>query len=186
MPPGYSGGHFLSLLGNCLFGRYTSVSQPENNIEEDILEKTLVLIKPDGVQRGLMGEVISRLERRGLKLAGMKFIQMDENLASCHYAEHVGKPFYPGLLSYITSGPVVAMVWEGKQAISVVRSTMGVTKPAEAAPGTIRGDFALEVGRNIVHGSANEADAAREVDLFFAEDELISWERSTDPWIFED
>ena len=150
------------------------------------MEKTLVLIKPDGVQRGLVGEVISRLERRGLKLAGMKFIQMDEDLASRHYAEHVGKPFYPGLLDYITSGPVVAMVWEGKQAISVVRSTMGVTKPAEAAPGTIRGDFALEVGRNIVHGSANEADAAREVDLFFSAAELVGWERSTDPWIFED
>jgi nucleoside-diphosphate kinase len=149
------------------------------------LERTLVLVKPDGVQRGLIGEVISRLERRGLKLVGMKFMQMSIDLAKRHYKEHEGKPFFEGLISYITSGPVVAMVWEGNQAIGVVRCTMGVTKPAEALPGTIRGDFALMVGRNIVHGSANEADALREVALFFDQAELISWARDTDRWINE-
>ena len=149
------------------------------------MERTLVLVKPDGVQRGLTGEVISRLERRGLRLVGMKFMQMTEELARRHYAEHTEKPFFPGLITYITSGPVVAMVWEGSRAIEVVRSTMGKTAPADSAPGTIRGDFALEVGRNIVHGSANAEDAVREVDIFFADNELIEWTRSTDPWIFE-
>ena len=149
------------------------------------MERTLVLVKPDGVQRGLIGDVITRFERRGLKLVAMKFIQMSEELAGKHYAEHEGKPFYPPLISYITSGPVVAMVWEGQKAIEVVRTTMGVTRPAEAAPGTIRGDYALEVGRNIVHGSANAEDAAREVSLFFPADELVDWARANDPWISE-
>lgn len=149
------------------------------------MERTLVLVKPDGVQRGLTGEVITRLERRGLRLVGMKFMHMTEELARRHYAEHTEKPFFPGLITYITSGPVVAMVWEGSRAIEIVRSTMGKTAPADSAPGTIRGDFALEVGRNIVHGSANAEDAAREVGIFFAADELIDWTRSTDLWIFE-
>jgi nucleoside-diphosphate kinase len=149
------------------------------------LERTLVLVKPDGVQRGLTGEVITRLERRGLRLVGMKFMHITEELARRHYAEHTEKPFFPGLITYITSGPVVAMVWEGSEAIEVVRNTMGKTAPADSAPGTIRGDFALEVGRNIVHGSANVEDAAREVGIFFENDELIEWARSTDPWIFE-
>ncbi len=149
------------------------------------MERTLVLIKPDGVQRGLIGEVIRRLEWRGLRLVGMKFMQMSKELAARHYAEHEGKPFYPGLIAYITSGPVVAMVWEGTQAINIVRTTMGATKPAEAAPGTIRGDLAIEVGRNIVHGSASQEDAAREVRLFFAEDELVTWIRDTERWISE-
>jgi nucleoside-diphosphate kinase len=150
------------------------------------LERTLVLVKPDGVQRGLIGTVISRLERRGLRLVAMKFMQIDDDLAARHYGEHEGKPFYEGLLGYITSGPVVAMVWEGPGAILATRETMGVTRPVEAAPGTIRGDFALEVGRNIVHGSANADDAAREVDLFFNESEMVSWARDTDCWVFED
>lgn len=149
------------------------------------MERTLVLVKPDGVQRGLIGEVISRLERRGLKLVGMKFMQMSIDLARRQYKEHEGKPFFDGLISYITSGPVVAMVWEGKQAIGVVRSTMGITDPAEALPGTIRGDFALEKGRNIVHGSAKEGDAEQEIPLFFNPAELVSWTRDTDRWINE-
>ena len=149
------------------------------------MERTLVLVKPDGVQRGLIGEVITRLERRGLRLVGMKFMQMTEELARRHYAEHTEKPFFPGLISYITSGPVVVMVWEGSRAIEVVRSTMGKTAPADSAPGTIRGDLALEVGRNIVHGSANPEDAVREVGIFFADDQLIEWNRSANPWIFE-
>lgn len=149
------------------------------------MERTLVLVKPDGVQRGLIGEVISRLERRGLKLVGMKFMQMSRELAERHYAEHKDKSFFPGLISFITSGPVVAMVWEGSQAIAAVRSTMGITRPAEALPGTIRGDFGLMTGRNIVHGSANEGDAEREVKLFFDQAELIAWARDTDRWINE-
>lgn len=149
------------------------------------MEKTLVLIKPDGVQRGLIGEIVTRLERRGLKLSGMKFMQMTSELASTHYEAHVGKPFYDGLVSYITSGPIVAMVWEGKDAIQIVRTTMGATNAAAAAPGTIRGDLAVEIGRNLVHGSDGPESAAREVSLFFKEEELVSWSRETDRWIRE-
>ncbi len=148
------------------------------------MERTLVLIKPDGVQRGLIGEIITRFERRGLRLAGMKFMQMTRELAEEHYQEHKGKPFYPGLLSYITSGPVVAMAWEGPNAIIVVRDTMGDTRPFEAKPGTIRADFALVVDRNIVHGSANAKDAERELGLFFAPEEFVEWQRVTDDLIF--
>ena len=149
------------------------------------MEQTLVLVKPDGVQRGLIGEIINRLERRGLKLAGLKFMQMTRELAAAHYAAHEGKPFYPGLVDYITSGPVVAMVWEGKDAIAIVRKTMGATKAGEAEPGTIRGDLAVEIGRNLVHGSDGQESAAREVALFFTPAELVAWERATDRWIRE-
>jgi nucleoside-diphosphate kinase len=142
-------------------------------------------VKPDGVQRGLAGEVIARFERRGLRLVGMKLMQITPELAARHYGEHKGKPFYDGLISYITSGPVVAMVWEGTEAIRAARETMGKTKPYEAAPGTIRGDFALETGRNIVHGSDGPESAAREVALFFDAAELVDWGRTVDPWIFE-
>ncbi|MDL1890953.1 nucleoside-diphosphate kinase, partial [Nitrospirales bacterium NOB] len=135
------------------------------------MEQTLVLVKPDGVQRGLVGEIVTRLERRGLKLLGMKFMQVSRELASTHYEAHVGKPFYEGLVSYITSSPIVAMVWEGKDAIQIVRTTMGATNAATAAPGTIRGDFAVEIGRNLVHGSDGVESAAREVSLFFKPDE---------------
>jgi nucleoside-diphosphate kinase len=149
------------------------------------MERTLVLVKPDGVQRGLIGAIISRFEQRGLKLIGLKFIQMSVDLAERHYSDHVGKPFYPGLVEYITSGPVAAMVWEGNGAIQAVRNTMGVTRPVEAAPGTIRGDFAMEVGRNLVHGSDGPATAEKEVGLFFREDELVQWDRELDAWIRE-
>ena len=149
------------------------------------MERTLILVKPDGVQRGLIGEVIARFERRGLRLVGMKLMQISPDLASRHYGEHKGKSFYDGLIGYITSGPVVAMVWEGSEAIRAARETMGKTKPFEAAPGTIRGDFALETGRNIVHGSDGPESAAREIALFFKPDELVDWARSSDPWIFE-
>ncbi len=149
------------------------------------MEQTLVLIKPDGVQRGLIGQIITRLERRGLKLMGMKFMQVSNELASTHYEAHVGKPFYEGLVSYITSSPIVAMVWEGKDAIQIVRTTMGATNAATAAPGTIRGDFAVEIGRNLVHGSDGVESAAREVSLFFEADELVNWKRENDRWIRE-
>jgi nucleoside-diphosphate kinase len=149
------------------------------------MEQTLVLIKPDGVQRGLIGEIVTRLERRGLKLCGMKFMQMTRELASAHYKAHEGKPFYNGLVEYITSGPIVAMIWEGKDAIQIVRTTMGATNAGAAAPGTIRGDFAVEIGRNLVHGSDGAESAAYEGSLFFAPEELVTWNRATDIWIRE-
>lgn len=149
------------------------------------MERTLVIIKPDGVQRGLVGPVITRLERRGLRLVAMRFMQITKELAGRHYAVHKGKPFYEPLLDYITSGPVVVMVWEAPDTIAIVRKTMGATRPAEAEPGTIRGDFGLEVGRNIVHGSDGPETAAFEIGLFFDRDELVDWECSTDRWVFE-
>jgi nucleoside-diphosphate kinase len=146
-------------------------------------ERTLVLVKPDGVQRGLAGEIISRLESTGLRIAGMKLIHVSQELASKHYAEHQGKPFYGSLVSFITSAPVVAMALEGPDAIKIVRKVMGSTKPAEAAPGTIRGDLAVDIERNLIHGSATPDDAKREVALFFKEAELLSYRRANDPWI---
>jgi len=149
------------------------------------MERTLILVKPDGVQRGLIGSIIQRFENRGLKLVGLKFIQMSRELAERHYSVHEGKPFYESLVAYIISGPVVAMVWEGKAAIEAARSTMGVTNPVAASPGTIRGDFGLEIGRNLVHGSDSVENAKKEVDLFFTAGELVTWARDTDNWIHE-
>ncbi len=149
------------------------------------MERTLVLVKPDGVQRGLIGEVIARLERRGLKLVAAKFMLVDRRLAETHYAIHKGKPFYDGLIAYITSAPVMAMVWEGPSAVAAVRQTMGATRPTEAAPGTVRHDLALEVGRNLTHASDEPANADKEVALWFRADELVSWKRDDDRWIFE-
>ena len=148
-------------------------------------ETTLVLVKPDGVQRGLSGEIIRRLEQTGLKIVGLKLMQVSQELAGRHYAEHEGKPFFTGLVDYITSSPVVALALEGPDAIAITRKMMGVTKPAEAAPGTIRGDFGVDIGRNLIHGSANADDAAREVGLFFGEDELHRWDRMIEGWITE-
>jgi nucleoside-diphosphate kinase len=149
------------------------------------MERTLVLVKPDGVQRGLIGEVISRLERRGLKLVAMKLMQMDDALARQHYGEHAERPFFLKLVNFITSAPVVAMVWEAENAVEVVRKTMGETHPADSPPGTIRGDLSLDIGRNLVHGSDSVASAKREVDLFFRLEEIVDYTRSTDPWITE-
>lgn len=149
------------------------------------MERTLIIIKPDAVQRGLIGEIVHRFERRGLRIVAMKLMQITPELASRHYAIHKGKPFYDSLIDYITSAPVVVMVLEGNDAIEIARRTMGATRPAEAAPGTIRADFGLEVGRNLVHGSDGPDTAAFEVDLFFDEDELLSYTRDTDRWIFE-
>ena len=150
------------------------------------MERTLILVKPDAVQRGLIGEVLGRLEARGLRVVGLRLMHVDEALARRHYAEHDGKPFFAGLVDYITSSPLVAAVLEGPDAIAAARQTMGATRPTEAAPGTIRGDLGLEVGRNLVHGSDGPESAAREIALFFGDDPLPSWERATDPWIFED
>jgi len=149
------------------------------------VEKTLVLVKPDGVQRGLVGEVISRLERRGLRLVAAKFLWVSQELAEKHYAIHKGKSFYEGLIHYITSTPVMAMAWEGPQAILAVRQTMGVTRPTEAAPGTLRHDFALEIGRNLTHASDTIENGEIEVALWFQPDEIVSWGRDVDRWIFE-
>jgi len=148
-------------------------------------ERTLVLVKPDGVQRGLIGEIIARLERRGLKLVAAKFMQVSRELAEQHYAVHKGKPFYEGLIAYITSAPVMAMVWEGPNAVAAVRQTMGATRPTEAAPGTIRHDFGLEIGRNLTHASDSPENGEKEVALWFKPEEIVSWSRDLDKWIFE-
>jgi nucleoside-diphosphate kinase len=134
----------------------------------------------------LIGEVILRLERRGLRLVAAKFINVSQELARTHYAIHKGKPFYEGLISYITSAPVMAMVWEGPNAINAIRQTMGATSPTEASPGSIRHDFALQIGRNLTHASDNVENGEKEVALWFTPQELIAWERSIDPWVYED
>jgi nucleoside-diphosphate kinase len=149
------------------------------------MERSLVLVKPDGVQRGLIGEVIGRLERRGLRLVAAKFIQVSQNLAETHYSIHKGKPFYNGLIKYITSAPVMAMAWEGPNAVTAIRQTMGATRPTEAAPGSIRHDFALEVGRNLTHASDSVENGEKEVALWFGPAELVNWKRDADLWIFE-
>ncbi len=148
------------------------------------MERTFVMVKPDGVQRGLIGEIIGRFERRGLKIVGLKMVQVSEALARQHYAVHEGRPFFAGLITYITSAPVVAMVVEGTNAVVAVRQTVGATKPFEAAPGTIRADFALEIGRNLVHASDGQETAATEIALWFGDD-LVGWDRAVDAWIFE-
>jgi nucleoside-diphosphate kinase len=148
------------------------------------MERTFIILKPDAVQRGLVSELLGRFERRGLKLVGMKFMQVSEELARKHYAEHEGKDFFAGLIQYITSAPVVALVLEGPRSISIVREMVGATRPWEAAPGTIRADYGLDVGRNLVHASDGEETAQKEIALWFGE-ELISWQRATDSWIVE-
>jgi nucleoside-diphosphate kinase len=149
------------------------------------MEKTFVLVKPDGVQRGLIGEITSRLENRGLKLVAAKFMNVSQELAEKHYQIHKGKPFYDGLITYITSSPVMAMVWEGPNAVAAVRQTMGSTKPTEAAPGTVRHDFGLQVGRNLTHASDSPENGELETALWFKDDELVAWQRTLDAWILE-
>lgn len=149
------------------------------------MERTLIIIKPDAVQRGLTGEILRRFEARGLRIIGMKFIQVSRELAEKHYAIHKGKGFYEGLVAYITSSPVVVLALEGTNAVQSARNTIGATRPHEAAAGTIRGDFALEVGYNLVHGSDSVENGQIEVANFFAENELVAWSRVTDAWIFE-
>jgi nucleoside-diphosphate kinase len=148
-------------------------------------ERTLILVKPDGVQRGLIGEIIGRFERRGLKLIGMKFIHMSQELAETHYGVHKERPFYGDLITYIRSGPVVAMVWTGKNAVDAARGTIGATNPVAAAAGTIRGDLGMEIGRNLVHGSDSPENGVKEAGYFFDESELYDWNRVTDAWIRE-
>jgi nucleoside-diphosphate kinase len=150
------------------------------------MEKTFILVKPDGVQRGLIGEIISRLEKRGLKLAAAKFLQVPVSLAEKHYKIHKGKPFYFGLIKYITSAPVMAMVLEGENAIQAVRQTMGLTDPLKAEPGTIRHDFALSISRNLTHASDSLENAESEISLWFSPNEIVSWSKVDEDWIFGD
>ncbi|NDJ60291.1 MAG: nucleoside-diphosphate kinase [Chloroflexi bacterium] len=149
------------------------------------MERTLIIIKPDAVQRGLTGEILRRFEQRGLRIVGMKFMQVSRELAEKHYDVHRERPFFAGLVEYITASPVVVIALEGTDAIAAARKTIGATKPVEAEAGTIRGDFALEIGRNLVHGSDSVENGQIEVANFFVESELASWERATDRWIFE-
>lgn len=148
------------------------------------MEKTLVLIKPDAVERGLIGEIISRLEKRGLRLAAAKFVKVSKSFAEEHYAIHKGKPFYNGLVKYITASPLMAMVWEGENAIAAVRQTMGSTNPIEAAPGTVRHDLAVKMSRNLTHASDSPTSAETEIKLWFKENEIVAWNRSVEEWIF--
>ena len=149
------------------------------------MERTLIIIKPDAVQRGLSGEILGRFEKRGLRIVGMKFMQVSAALAQKHYAVHQGKPFFEGLVNYITSAPVIVIALEGTNAVEAARGTIGATNPSKAAAGTIRADFALEIGRNLVHGSDSAENGQIEIANFFAPEELVGWQRVTDPWIFE-
>lgn len=149
------------------------------------MERSLVLVKPDGVQRGLVGEIMKRLEQRGLKLVAAKFLQVSSELAETHYAVHKGKPFYNGLIQYILSAPVMAMVWEGMDAITAIRQIMGATSPTQAAPGTVRHDFALISSRNLTHASDSVENAEAEISLWFKPDELVSWSKIDEEWLFK-
>lgn len=149
------------------------------------MEKSLIILKPDAVQRGLIGQIITRLEQRGLKFMGMKLMQVSPELAQSHYGEHAGKPFFNALVSYITSSPVVVIAVQGKNVVQIIRNTVGATNPMNAAPGTIRGDFGLEIGRNLIHASDSPESGEAEVSRFFDASDLITWERNTDAWIHE-
>jgi len=149
------------------------------------VERTFAMVKPDGVQRGLVGDVIARYERRGLKIVGLKVMLVTRQLAEEHYAEHKGKAFYAPLVDYITSGPVVALALEGRNAVQVVRDVNGATDPTKAAPGSVRGDLALDIGRNVVHGSDSAATAQRELKLYFHDTDLVAWKRTSEPWVHE-
>jgi len=149
------------------------------------MNKTLALIKPDGVQRGLSGQIISRIEAKGLKIVGMKMIRMDSELAKSHYSDHVEKPFFPALMAFITSGPIIALALEGPNCVQALRNLMGTTNPIEATPGSIRGDLGLSVGNNLIHGSDSEESAVKELGIFFKKDELFEYKRSIDDWIIE-
>lgn len=149
------------------------------------MERTLVLVKPDAMQRGLAFEVLGRLEARGLRLAGLRLLQVDREMALRHYGEHEGKPFFEGLVAYITSSPIIAAVFEGTNAVAAARQSIGATNPVEAAPGTLRGDHAIEIGRNLVHGSDSPESAEREIGIFFEGQPVLDWSRSDEQWIFE-
>ncbi|AEV19800.1 MULTISPECIES: nucleoside-diphosphate kinase [Geobacillus] len=147
-------------------------------------ERTFIMVKPDGVQRNLIGEIVARFEKKGFQLVGAKLMQVSRELAEQHYAEHKERPFFGELVDFITSGPVFAMVWEGENVIAAARQMMGKTNPQEAAPGTIRGDFGLTVGKNVIHGSDSPQSAKREISLFFKEEELVSYSKQINAWLY--
>lgn len=149
------------------------------------METTFIMLKPDAVQRGLVGEVIARFEKKGLKLAGMKLIQVDRALAEAHYAEHRGKGFFEPTVSYIMSSPVVAMVWQGKNGVALARELMGATNPANANSGSIRGMYGMDISRNIIHGSDSVTSAEREISLYFKPEELTDYQKAGDEWLSE-
>lgn len=148
------------------------------------MERTFIMVKPDGVQRGLIGEIVNRFEQKGFKLVGAKLMQISTSLAEQHYGEHKERPFFGELVEFITSGPVFAMVWEGEDVISISRNMIGATNPQEATPGSIRGDYAVTVGKNIIHGSDSPESAKREINLFFKEEELIDYTKQDNDWIY--
>jgi nucleoside-diphosphate kinase len=154
-------------------------------MKESVVERSLIILKPDAVQRGLISAILGRLEQRGLKLAGLKLMQVTEELARTHYAEHEARAFFPSLIEYITSGPVVVIAVTGKNVIETVRTMVGATNPVKSAPGTIRGDYGLEIGRNLIHASDSPESGERETAIFFASNELVKIERSVDRWIYE-
>lgn len=149
------------------------------------MDRTFVMVKPDGVQRGLVGDIVARFERRGLKVVGLKMLTVSDELAKKHYAEHAAKPFFPSLVSFIRSGPVVAMVIEGKNVVPIVRSMVGATNPANSNPGTIRGDFAVDMGRNVIHASDSPDSAKREISLYFDNSEIAAYVRIDEQWLYE-
>lgn len=149
------------------------------------MERTFLAVKPDGVQRGLVADIIGRFERKGYKLVGLKMMQVTKEIAENHYGEHKGKGFFDGLVGFITSGPIVAMAWEGPNVIATARKMMGATNPANAEGGTIRGELATDIGRNVIHGSDSPESAVRELGIFFKPEELVSWERTNEKWIKE-
>ena len=149
------------------------------------MQKTLLLVKPDGVQRGLVGQIVSRIEQKGLKLVGLKLMRVNQELANQHYGEHVGKPFFNDLVDFITSSPIVAMAVEGENVVQVMRAIMGTTNPQEASPGTIRGDFGMTIGMNLIHGSDSAESAERELSLFFNSEEILNYQREVDKWVIE-
>ena len=148
-------------------------------------EKTLVLVKPDGVQRAIAGTIISRLEARGLRIVAMKMLQVSRDMAMRHYGVHQGKPFFEGLVDFITSSPIIAMVLEGRRAVEMVRSTVGLTDPLQAQPGTIRGDLGVDIGRNLVHASDSPETAVQEIGFFFSPEEVLSYSRDVERWVTE-
>jgi nucleoside-diphosphate kinase len=148
------------------------------------MDRSLVLVKPDAIQRALAGEIIYRLERKGLKIVAMKMLHMDKTLAQRHYAIHQGKPFFDDLVSFITSAPLIAIVFQGENAVQIIRQMMGDTAPSKASSGTIRGDFGIDIGHNLVHGSDSSENARKEIDLFFSADEIFDYDRELDTWIY--
>jgi nucleoside-diphosphate kinase len=148
------------------------------------MERSLVLIKPDAIQRGLAAEIISRLEKKGLKIVAMKMLHMDKDLAQRHYAIHKGKVFFDNLVNFITSSPLIAIVFQGKNAVEVIRQMMGETDPAKAQPGTVRGDLGIDIGHNLIHGSDSLENASKEIDLFFSAKEIFNYDRELDTWIY--